>query len=182
MARRSPSRSRRKSAIAETEPLSSMSLPNKAPSRNNGKNCPGKVAPLNIKVWVRLASSGSPAKAAASRAAAGASSSTLQPRSASQISRARPSRIPIRPMMSDAFQQFVEIEGRTTAQVLVVVVKERLRRAPPLVAQHGQEFPLGVEFGKITESYHDLAGDGMNPHMRPLGALGVAAVRDLAQQ
>src|SRR4051794_16947549 len=182
MARRSPSRSRRKSAIAETEPLSSMSLPNKAPSRNNGKNCARKVAALNMKVWVQLARSGSPEKAAASRAAAGASSSTLQPRSASQISSARPSRIPIRPMMSDAFQQFVEIEARAPAQVLVVVGQECLRRAPPLVAQHGQELPLGVELGGIAKSDHDVAGDAVDPHVRPFGALAIVAVCDLPQQ
>jgi hypothetical protein len=100
-----------KLAMAVTEPLSSMSLPNRAPSRNSGKNCARNVAALVMKVWVQLASSGSPAKAAASRAAAGASRSTLQPRSASQISNAKPSKMPIRPIASDAFQQFVEIEG-----------------------------------------------------------------------
>src|SRR3954468_23134839 len=175
MARRSPSRSRRTSAIAETEPLSSMSLPNKASSRNNGKNCARKVAPLNMKVWVQLASSGSPENAAASRAAAGAASSTLPPPTASQISSASPSRIPIRPMMSDAFQQFVEIEGRTPAQVLVVVAQECLRRTPPLVAQHLQQFPLGTKLGRIPEPVQDLAGDAMNPHVRPFGAFGVSA-------
>src|SRR4029079_12599002 len=108
-------------------------------------------------VWVQLASSGSPAKAAASRAAAGASSNTLPPRSASQISSPKPSRIPIRPMMSDAFQQLVEIEARTPAKVFVVVAQECLRRAPPLVAQHAQEFPLGLELGRIAEPHTDVA-------------------------
>src|SRR5207344_3356744 len=171
-----------KPAIAETEPLSSMSLPNRAPSRKSGKNCARKVAALNMKVWVQLASSGSPANAAASSAAAGASSSTLQPRSASQISSARPSRIPIRPIVSDAFQQFVEIEARAPAQVLVVVGQECLRRAPPLVAQHAQEFPFGVELGGIAKPHHDLAGDTVDPHLRPFGALAIVAVCDLPQQ
>src|SRR6476469_6129896 len=181
MAWRSPSRARRKPAIAETEPLSSMSFPNKAPSRNSGKNCARKVAALNMKVWVQLASSGSPAKAAVSSAAAGASSSTLQPRSASQISSARPKRIPISPMRSHAFQQFVEIEARAPAQVLVVGVEECLRGAPSLVAQHGQEFPLGVELGRIAEPDHELAGDAVYPHVRPLGAFRTAGVSDLPQ-
>src|SRR6476619_6011138 len=182
MARRSPSRSRRKSAIADTESLSSMSLPNKAPSRNNGKNCARKVAALNMKVWVQLASSGSPENAAAMSAAAGASSSTLQPRSASQISRARPKRIPISPMRSHAFQQLVEIEARAPAQVLVVGVEECLRGAPSLVAQHAEEFPLGVELRRIAEPDHELAGDSVNPHVRPFGAFGTAGVSDLPQQ
>jgi hypothetical protein len=55
--------------MAETEPLSSMSLPKTAPSRNNGKNCARKRAVRPMKVWVQWASSGSPAAAAASRAA-----------------------------------------------------------------------------------------------------------------
>ena len=69
-----------KRAIAETEPLSSISLPNSAPSRNSGKNCAMKRAALPMKVCVQWASSGSREMAAASSAAAGASSSTLQPR------------------------------------------------------------------------------------------------------
>ena len=39
IARLLPSRSVMNSAMAVTEPLSSMSLPNSAPSRNSGKNC-----------------------------------------------------------------------------------------------------------------------------------------------
>ena len=35
-----------KFAIAATEPLSSISLPNSAPSRNSGKNCARKPAAL----------------------------------------------------------------------------------------------------------------------------------------
>ena len=56
-------------AIALTEPLSSISLPNSAPSRNSGKNCARNCAALPMKVWVQCASSGSPAKAAATSAA-----------------------------------------------------------------------------------------------------------------
>src|SRR5258706_3954587 len=67
-------------AIASTEPLSSISLPNRAPSRNKGKNCARNPAALPMKVCVQCASSGSRAAAAAISAAAGAISKTLQPR------------------------------------------------------------------------------------------------------
>ena len=65
---------------AVTEPLSSISLPKSAPSRNIGKNCATKPAAPPMKVWVQCASRGSPENSAATRAATGASSSTLQPR------------------------------------------------------------------------------------------------------
>ncbi|MEH2539545.1 hypothetical protein V1287_003479 [Bradyrhizobium sp. AZCC 1699] len=79
-ARRVPSRCVMKLAIAATEPLSSISLPNRAPSRNSGKNWARKPAALTMKVWVQWASSGSRENSAATSAASGASSSTLQPR------------------------------------------------------------------------------------------------------
>ena len=67
-------------AIAVTEPLSSISFPNSAPSRKSGKNCAMKSAAELMKVCVQLARSGSPEKAAAINAATGASPSTDQPR------------------------------------------------------------------------------------------------------
>src|SRR5499427_5325238 len=170
-----------KLAMAETQPLSSMSLPNSAPSRNNGKNCARKAAALPMKVCVQLASSGSMANAAASRPAAGASRSTLQPRSASQMSSASPSRIPISPMVSDAFQQRVEIEGGATAEILVMIAQESLSGAAALVAEHAQEFPLGVELGGIADLDHPLAGDAVDAHTRPLAALAMIRLGDLAQ-
>ena len=45
-----------------TEPLSSISLPNSAPSRNSGKNCARNCAALRMNVCVQCASSGSPEK------------------------------------------------------------------------------------------------------------------------
>src|SRR5262245_57362810 len=180
-ARRSPSRSVVKSAMADTQPLSSMSLPNSAPSRNNGKNCARKAAALPMKVCVQLASSGSSAKAAASRAAAGASRSMLQPRSASHMSSANPSRIPMRPMVSDAFKQLVEVEGGASPQI-VVGSQECVTCAAPLIAQHAQKFPLGVELRRIAELYHQVAGDAVDAHVRPFGALGIVRLCDLAQQ
>ena len=57
-----------KLAIAATEPLSSISLPNSAPSRNSGKNCARKPAALSMKVWVQWASSGSRENSAAIKA------------------------------------------------------------------------------------------------------------------
>ena len=67
-------------AIASTEPLSSISFPNSAPSRKIGKNWAMKPAAADMKVSVQCASNGSPENAATTSAAAGASSSTLQPR------------------------------------------------------------------------------------------------------
>src|SRR5262245_35089007 len=171
-----------KPAMADTQPLSSMSLPNRAPSRNNGKNCARKVAALPMKVCVQLASSGSSANAAASRAAAGARRSTLQPRSASHMSSANPSRIPIRPMGSDALEQLVEVEGGASPQIVVVGSQECVTRAPPLVAQHAQKCPLGVELRRIAELYHHVAGDVVDAHVRPFSALGIGRLGNLAQQ
>src|SRR5262245_29035354 len=181
-ARRSPSRSVMKPAMADTQPLSSMSLPNRAPSRNNGKNCARKTAALPMKVWVQLASSGSSANAAASRAAAGARRSTLQPRSASHMSSANPSRIPMRPMVSYAPEQLVEVEGGAPAQIVVMGAQECITGAPTLVAQHAQEFPLGVELGRIAELHHHVARDAVDPHVRPFRALGIIRLCNLAQQ
>ena len=80
MARRAPSLRVMASAIAVTEPLSAMSLPNSAPRRNKGKNWATKPAAPPMKVCVQWASSGSPAAAAVTMAAAGASSRMLLPR------------------------------------------------------------------------------------------------------
>src|SRR5262245_40730868 len=181
-ARRSPSRSVMKPAMADTQPLSSMSFPNRAPSRNNGKNWARKVAALPMKVCVQLASSGSSANAAASSAAAGARRSTLQPRSASHMSSANPSRIPMRPMVSHACEQLVEVEGGASAQIVVMGAQKCVTRAPPLVAQHAQEFPLGVELRRIAELYHHVAGDAVDAHVRPFGVLGIIRLCNLAQQ
>jgi hypothetical protein len=64
--------------MAATEPLSPISFANSAPCRKSGKNCATKRAALPMKVCVQWASNGSPAKAAATSAAAGARSSTDQ--------------------------------------------------------------------------------------------------------
>jgi hypothetical protein len=69
-----------KCAIALTEPLSSMSLPNSAPSKNKGKNWPMNVAVLDMNVCVQWASTGSLANTATTTVAAGAMSRMLQPR------------------------------------------------------------------------------------------------------
>ena len=87
-------------AIALTEPVSSISLPNSPPSRNMGNHCAmNRAAPL-INVCVQWASSGSPEKAAAMSAAIGETSRILHPRYASHMSRASPSSVPIVPMVS----------------------------------------------------------------------------------
>ena len=84
-------------AMTSTEPLSSINLPNNAPSRNSGKNCARNLAAPPMKVWVQWARSGSPAVAAATSAAAGAKQSMLQPRKDSQMSRPSARRMPRAP-------------------------------------------------------------------------------------
>ncbi len=116
-----------KLAIAATDPLSSISLPNSAPSRNSGKNCARKPAALAMKVWVQWASSGSRENSAAIKAATGASSNTLQPRNANAIKRPSPIRMPRSPdtVMASAFrEQHVEIGRGLLADILAVCVKE----------------------------------------------------------
>src|SRR5947199_1067606 len=116
-----------KLAIGATEPLSSISLPNSAPSRNSGKNCARKPAALTMKVWVQWASSGSRENSAAIKAASGASSNTLQPRKANAIKRPSPIRMPRSPapVIASAFrEQRVEIGRGLPADILAVGVKE----------------------------------------------------------
>src|ERR1700722_1718637 len=182
MARPAPRRSVIHPAIAVTDPLSSMSLPNSAPSRNSGKNCARNCAALPMNVCVQCASSGWPAKAAASSAATGASSSTLQPRKASQTSNARPSRPPRRPIASDALKQAIDVERGTPPEILTVHRQEGIRRAPPLVAQHAEKRPFGVDLGRGAEISHHLAPEHVDAHARPLRALGIASIRDLPEQ
>ena len=69
-----------KAAIADTEPVSSISLPNSAPSRKIGKNCMTNWAALAMNVCVQCASIGCPDSPAAMIEAAGASKRMLQPR------------------------------------------------------------------------------------------------------
>src|SRR5262245_34078890 len=100
---------------------------------------------------------------------------------AKKTSSASPRRIPTRRVAPDAVAQLVEVERGASAEILVVSSKECLTGAAPLVAQHAQEFPLGVELRRIAEFDHHLAGDAMDAHVRPFGALGVIRLRDLAQ-
>src|SRR5215467_10261351 len=131
--------------MAWTDPLSSMSLPNSAPSRNIGKNCAMNCAALPMKVCVQWASRGSPAKAAATIATAGARSSTLHPRNESQIRRARATRIPTRPMASNLLQEDIQIHRGALADVVAVGGQEGLGGTAALVTQHAKKVPLGVE-------------------------------------
>src|ERR1051326_3112434 len=177
-------------AIACTEPLSSISLPNSAPSRKIGKNCATNAAPLPMKVCVQWASSGSPANAAATIATNGASRSTLQPRNESQTSRPRATRIPTRPnapdmlptMASHLLEEDVQVDRRALADAVAVGREERLVGAAALVAQHAQEIPFGVELRRCAQPGQHLAGDEMNAHLGPVASLGAAGVGDLAQQ
>src|SRR3954452_2683859 len=180
MARCVPSRLVIHSAMAPTAPLSSISLPNSAPSRNNGKKEATKRAAEPMKVWVQCASKGSPAKAAATSAAAGASSSTDQPRKARYTSSPRPSRMPSNPTASDPFQQAVDIGGGAAADIGAVLVEEGLRRLAALVPQHGQEGPFGVQLGRGTEIDHDAVLHDVHAHPAPHGAFRGAGIGDAA--
>src|SRR5215831_11461741 len=126
-----------KPAMVCTDPLSSMSFPNNAPSRKIGKNCAMNCAALPMNVCVQWASSGSPANAAATIATAGASSSTLQPRNDSQTSRPRATTIPTRPKTSDMashlLQEDVQVDRRALADVVAVGGQEGLGGTAALV-------------------------------------------------
>src|SRR3974390_223689 len=182
IARRCPSLLLMNCAMALTDPLSSMSLPNNAPSRNIGKNCATNCAALPMKVCVQWASKGSPAKAAATIATAGASRSTLHPRNDSQISRPRETRMPTRPMASDLLQEDVHIHRRALADVLAVGGKEGFGGTSAFIAQHAKEIPFGVKLRRCAEIGQDLAGDKMHTHLGPLASLGAPCVDDLSQQ
>src|SRR5215831_9748230 len=168
-------------AMAWTDPLSSMSLPNSAPSRNIGKNCATNWAALPMNVCVQWASRGSPAKAAATIATAGARSSTLHPRNESQIRRPRATRIPRRPMASNLLQEDIQIDRRALADVLAVGCEEGLGGTAALVAQHAKEIPFGVELRRCAEPGENLAGDEVDAHLGPVASLGVPCVHDLPQ-
>src|SRR5262245_11197926 len=169
-------------AIAWTDPLSSMSFPNSAPSRNIGKNCAMNCAALPMKVCVQWASRGSPAKAAATIATAGARRSTLHPRNDSQIRRPRATRIPTRPMSSNLLQKDIQIHRRALADVLTIRREKGLRGAAAFVAQHAKEIPFGVELRRCAKLGQKLAGDKMNAHLGPFASLGTPRVHDLPQK
>src|SRR5262245_17354471 len=171
-----------KCARACTDPLSSISLPNSAPSKNIGKNCATNCAALPMNVCVQWASRGSPENAAAMIATAGARSSTLQPPNESQIRSPRATRIPTRPMASHLLQQDIQIDRGALADVLAVGRQERLGGPAALVAQQAEEVPFGVELRRCSELGKSLAGDEMNAHLRPLASLGAPSVRHLPQQ
>src|SRR5690606_29782977 len=171
-----------KLAIAVTEPLSFMSFPNSAPRRNKGKNCARKPAAPSMKTCVQIASRGCPEKAAARRAATGASRSTLQPRKARRMRNARPRSMPRRPMASHGLCQLVDVDGRASAELRAMLGQEGLGGPPPLVAQHGEKRPFAVELGGIAERNHHLARDPMDAHAGPRGALAIARIGGFAEQ
>src|SRR5882757_2275918 len=185
MARRAPNRCIMKLAIAATEPLSSISLPNSAPSRNSGKNCAKKPAALPMKVWVQWASSGSRENRAAIKAASGASSSTLQPRKANEISRPSPIRIPRSPdtvIISALRQQHVDIGGRALAKIVTVRGEECVGALAPLFLEQRNECPLGVELRRCAEVRERVGHDPVRAHSGPARAFALSGIGNLAQQ
>ena len=59
------------------------------------------------------------------------------------------------PIISGAIQQLVYVERRTVPEIFAVSRQKHVAGAPALVAQHGQERPLGIELRGITEVCHD---------------------------
>src|SRR6266481_2574837 len=92
--------------------------------------------------------------------------------------RAGPGRVPVRPMMSDALEQLVEVERGTSAEVFVVGSEECVTGAAPLIAQHAQKFPLGIELRRIAELDHHVARDAMNAHVGPFRVFGIVRLCD----
>ena len=144
-ARPVPSVSVMKRAMTSTAPLSSISLPNRAPRRNSGKELRQKLRGAPMKVWVQWASSGSPAAAAAISAAAGANKRMLQPRYDSQMSRPKRGVCRRVPSCFRLGRAGLDVESRAHTDIRGVGRQELFCRAAALIAQHGQEFPLGVE-------------------------------------
>src|SRR5579864_6638874 len=174
-----------KFAIAATEPLSSINLPNSAPSRNSGKNCARKPAALTMKVSVQWASSGSRENSAAIKAASGASSSTLQPWKANKIRRPSPIRMPRSPdtvIISAIREQNVDIGRGMLSDILAMGCEECVGALAPLFLQQRNELPLGVELRRRSEVRERVAHNPVRAHSRPTRAFAVSGVRHLAQQ
>ena len=59
--------------------------------------------------------------------------------------------------------------------------QELFCRAAPLIAQHGQEFPLGVELGGSAKIGHRRARNAVDTHLCPSSALAIARIGDLPE-
>src|SRR5579859_4330197 len=174
-----------KVAMADTEPESSISLPNTAPSRNNGKKRARKSAALPMKVWVQCASRGSRENRAATRAAIGASSNTLQPRNANAIKRASPPSIPASPISvigSALREQDVEVSGRPSAEIITMACKEFIGAAASLLLEQRDERAFGIQLRRRAELREPIALDRVRPHPGPTCAFATARIGHLAQQ
>jgi hypothetical protein len=76
----------------------------------------------------------------------------------------------------------IEVEGGALAQIVGPCLQEGVGRAAALVAQHGQEVPLGVQLGRVAEIDHYLARDAMNAHPGPARSLVISRMGDPPQQ
>ena len=59
---------------------------------------------------------------------------------------------------------------------------ESVRTFAAFVPQHRQEWPLGVQLGRIAEVSHHCAGDAVNSHPCPTSSFAVSGIEDLPQQ
>ena len=71
--------------------------------------------------------------------------------------------------------------SRACAQIGGVRRRELFCRSAPLITQHGQEFPLGVELGRRAKIGHRRARNAVDTHLCPSSALGFARVGDLPE-
>jgi len=109
---------------------------------------------------------------------AGANSSTLQPRYASQMSSPRAKSNAEQPHGFRHLQQHVEIQGGAAPEIGCVRFQKGLRGPSPLIVQQGEEFPFSIELGGSAELGHHLARDPVDSHAGPLGTFAVARIRD----
>src|SRR5271169_6780372 len=112
--------------MEETEPESSISLPNSAPNRNKGKNCATNWAALSMKVCVQLASNGSAAKVAAIRPAIGASRRMLHPEG-KENEKSERDKDAEKTHGSELRQELVDVKRRRLAKVVAVRDQEIIR-------------------------------------------------------
>jgi hypothetical protein len=61
-------------------------------------------------------------------------------------------------------------------------LQKHLRRPSTFLVQKREEFPFRIELGRGAEIRHHLAGDAVDAHAGPSGALAVAGIGDLPEQ
>src|SRR4029453_19439082 len=92
---------------------------------------------------------------------------------AARPSRGRPAtptgrgRAALRRGPSDALEQAINIERRTSPEIASVHRKERIGRASAFIAQQAEKRPFGVELGGRTELDQHFPVDNVDAHAGP---------------